>query len=128
MPVTAIRADFDVLRFLSPRKLNETALSIIGTGANSSRLSKIIEFTPYGSDWYSKIEFYDRASFVEMLEETKDLTDVEFAEWCEKERENFESFEDECMQLHHFKIHMEECEKKEKVDAKRAIGVQRRKE
>lgn len=94
-----------------------------------NRTFQIRSFTPFsGLTWNSKTHVYDRASFVEMVEETKDLTDVEFSAWCEKEKENFESFKDECRQLEEFAIYMDQCALQEKEDKKRAIGVQRRKE
>lgn len=95
---------------------------------------KIKSLTPFGGTTSSEPNeggggrVYDRASFIEMVEETKDLNDKEFAVWYKKEKENFESFEDECRQLHEFKLYMDECAMQEKADRKREIGIQRRKE
>ncbi|KIY71389.1 hypothetical protein CYLTODRAFT_487304 [Cylindrobasidium torrendii FP15055 ss-10] len=60
---------------------------------------------PYGSSAQDnhRSRVYDRASFLEMIQETKDLTDDEFATWCKAEAANFKLLREECKYLGEFK-------------------------
>ncbi|KIY66568.1 hypothetical protein CYLTODRAFT_491348 [Cylindrobasidium torrendii FP15055 ss-10] len=115
--------------FLPAKFLRETAEEA-NNGKYVRHLGWIKRFTPSTPSlgYFGTPELFDRASFVEMVEETKDLTLDEFCVWRDKEKENFESLKDECRQLKEFKIEMAECAALEKAEKRRAAGVQRRKD
>lgn len=103
-----------------------TTMCKLDGGALIHRIQHFIPSEP--SAGYHAPELYDRASFVEIIEEIKDLTNAEFQEWWKRETENIESLKDECRQLKEFKIYMDEDAKLEKAEKKHAIWIQRREE
>ncbi|KIY64074.1 hypothetical protein CYLTODRAFT_457538 [Cylindrobasidium torrendii FP15055 ss-10] len=113
--------------FLPGKLLDKTAKEVAKTARYVDWIKRFTPSTP-SLGYFGTPELFDRASFVEMVKETKNLTGDKFFVWSNNEKENFESLKDECRQLKDFKIHMDECAALEKKEKKHAIGLQRRKD
>ncbi|KIY71388.1 hypothetical protein CYLTODRAFT_487303 [Cylindrobasidium torrendii FP15055 ss-10] len=118
--------------FLDPDDLDAAMQKVVPNHANGYRyrLAMIGRVTPYGSAVKEAYDsrVYDRASFLEMVEETKDLDVDEFETWHIAEKENFRLFQDECKQLWDFKAYMDEEAKEQKNLSKGVIVTQRLKD
>ncbi|KIY64076.1 hypothetical protein CYLTODRAFT_457540 [Cylindrobasidium torrendii FP15055 ss-10] len=117
--------------FLSDKQLKPTALEItdIRSLDYGAHIPVIKSLTPSAlSSGFCTQELFDRASFVGMVKETKGLTKNELDKWSKERRYRYLGLEDECKRLKEYMVYMKGCAEQEKVDKRRAIGIQRRKD